>query len=315
MATRFYWKSFLNIFDNEKQIYLKEKETLYAISLGKQLAKSNNKSLKRKATILESEGWETAQSIVQQLGQKLKNTTSNLQTTHKKLSRAQTKIVTLQELLESESNSSNDNEPEETTKTLKETLQHLIIKGKLGSISGLSIRIIVTCYCCQTKSFYGNENPGANFLDIIAATGLVGGVNYEEWSTMLCLTNNALHMACKEMFLKKEILEVGFNCSWSKVREALQASAEFIYNGNYDSSSQQMEHANLINIISKITPTLCKYNILLDVGVVDLIPYGLVIKNSIINQEFRPSFANLIPDFDGYILCKECSCFLKQSPK
>ncbi|RIB20631.1 hypothetical protein C2G38_2035084 [Gigaspora rosea] len=47
----------------------------------------------------------------------------------------------------------------------------------------------------------------------------------------------------------------------------------------------------------------------------DLIPYGIVIKDSIINQEFRLSFANLIPDFDGYILCKGCSCFPKRSPK
>ncbi|CAG8734242.1 22163_t:CDS:1, partial [Gigaspora rosea] len=100
---------FLNIFDKEKQIYLEEKETLHAISLGKQLAKSNNNSLKRKATILESEGWETAQSIIQQLGQKLKNTTTNLQNTRKKLLRAQTKIVILQELLECKSNSSRYN--------------------------------------------------------------------------------------------------------------------------------------------------------------------------------------------------------------
>ncbi|CAG8794053.1 2210_t:CDS:2, partial [Gigaspora rosea] len=76
--------------------------------------------------------------------------------------------------------SNSDNEPEETTKTLKEIIQHLIIKGKLGSINELSIRIIVTCYCCQTKSFYGNENTEANFSDIIAAAGLAGGVNHEE---------------------------------------------------------------------------------------------------------------------------------------
>ncbi|CAG8704650.1 13323_t:CDS:2, partial [Racocetra fulgida] len=166
--------------------------------------KSDNKSLKRKAMLLESEGWETVQSIVQQLGQKLKSTTSNLQNTCKKLSQTQAKILTLQELLENESNSSSDeeiysnsdNESEEMTKTLKELIQHLITKGKLGSsifinfkirVNKLSIKIIVTCYCCQTKSFYGNEISGVNFSDIIAAAGLAGGVNHEEWSTMLCL--------------------------------------------------------------------------------------------------------------------------------
>ncbi|CAG8502905.1 22204_t:CDS:2, partial [Gigaspora rosea] len=47
----------------------------------------------------------------------------------------------------------------------------------------------------------------------------------------------------------------------------------------------------------------------------DLIPYGIKIKDNIINQEFRPSFANLIPDFDRFILCEGCKCFPKQSPK
>ncbi|CAG8810869.1 22669_t:CDS:2, partial [Gigaspora margarita] len=63
--------------------------------------------------------------------------------------------------------------------------------------------------------------------------------------------NNILYIACKEVVSKKkEILEVGFDCSWSKVQEALQA-----------------KYANLINIISKITPTFCEYNIVLNVGV------------------------------------------------
>ncbi|CAG8501763.1 224_t:CDS:2, partial [Scutellospora calospora] len=47
----------------------------------------------------------------------------------------------------------------------------------------------------------------------------------------------------------------------------------------------------------------------------DLIPYEIKIKDSIINQEFRPSFANLIPDFDRFILCEGCKCFPKYSPK
>ncbi|CAG8852742.1 38647_t:CDS:2, partial [Gigaspora margarita] len=152
------------------------------------------------------------------------------------------------------------------------------------------------------------------------------------WSTMLCLcgitrqsgksqyfqnqekffdgikaaaeesANNALCVVCEEIVSKEdEILEVGFDCAWSKVREAPQASAEFIYNGtpegfrhkpivafnvvekpriynknekkviisegNYNDSSRQMEHANLISIISKVTPILYKYNLTLDIGV------------------------------------------------
>ncbi|CAG8853390.1 13307_t:CDS:2, partial [Gigaspora margarita] len=47
----------------------------------------------------------------------------------------------------------------------------------------------------------------------------------------------------------------------------------------------------------------------------DLIPYGITIKENIINEEFRPSFADLIPDFDGFVLCEGCKCFPKRSPK
>ncbi|CAG8634946.1 16046_t:CDS:2, partial [Dentiscutata heterogama] len=73
--------------------------------------------------------------------------------------------------------------------------------------------------------------------------------------------NNALHVACEEVITKKnEILEVEFDCLWSKVREASQASAEFIYNRT------PKEHANLIKIIGKIILTLYEYNITLNIG-------------------------------------------------
>jgi len=43
-----------------------------------------------------------------------------------------------------------------------------------------------------------------------------------------------------------EVLEVSFDCSWSYVREAPQASGEIIYNGDYNNNSScQMEHAIL----------------------------------------------------------------------
>ncbi|CAG8668012.1 12486_t:CDS:2, partial [Gigaspora rosea] len=312
-----------------------------------------------------------------------------------------------------------DNEPKETTKTLKEIIQHIIIKGKLGSsifistklfltyinqicsncknenikkkdfkikVSGLSIRIIVTCYCCQTKSFYGNENPGANFSNIIAAAGLTGGVNHEECGKAQYFqnqekffneiknaaetsANNALHIACKEVVSKKkEILEVGFDCSWSKVREAPQASAEYIYNGIPEVNEKRWKRFeqpimdfytksvysavarsqnpdivsptdndlylmqseicvdHLFNKHQNCWPEICwkvqnpeiqlvNPNLIVYTQKHDLIPYGIVIKESIINQEFRPSFANLIPDFDGYILCKDVVVFQSDHQK
>ncbi|CAG8831412.1 11477_t:CDS:2, partial [Gigaspora rosea] len=93
---------------------------------------------------------------------------------------------------------------------------------------------------------------------------------------------------CEEIISKKnEILEVEFDCAWSKVREAPQARFRYkpivvvekpriytknekkviINEGNYNDSSRQMEHANLINIISKVIHTLYKYNLTLDISV------------------------------------------------
>ncbi|CAG8712050.1 4714_t:CDS:2, partial [Cetraspora pellucida] len=57
---------FTNIFNIEKQLYQEEKEV-------------------SRETQLKSENWESMQQIIQGLGQKLKNTTSELQNTCKKL--------------------------------------------------------------------------------------------------------------------------------------------------------------------------------------------------------------------------------------
>ncbi|CAG8620650.1 16027_t:CDS:10, partial [Gigaspora rosea] len=326
------------------------------------------------ATQLKTEGRKNAQQIIQGLGHKLKQTTSELQNTCKKLYQSQKRVLNLQEILERKSNSSSDEVDDEENsynsddelQDFQEIIQFLISKENLGSslfistelfltyilnqkcstcqneninekkynikVSGLSIKIIITCCRCQVKTFYGNEIPGIEFSNLVAAAGLAGSINHEEWSMMLCLcgvtcqsgksqyfqkqekffdgikaaaeesANNALCIVCEEIISKKnEILEVGFDCAWSKVREAPQASAKFIYDGtpkgfrhkpivafsvvekpriytknekkviinegNYNESSRQMEHANLINIISKVTPTLYKYNLTLDISV------------------------------------------------
>ncbi|CAG8496835.1 10109_t:CDS:10, partial [Cetraspora pellucida] len=373
---------FSHIFSIEKQIYQDEKKMANLINLGKRVANSNNDDktiLKKQATQLKTEGWENAQQIIQGLGHKLKTTTSKLQNTRKRLSRSQKKVSNLQEILECESDTSsedeiNDNESgynsEDEIQEFQELMQFLISKGKLGS----SLFVI--------KTFYGNEMPRIDFSNLVAAAGLAGSVNREEWSTMLCLcditrqsgksqyfqnqekffdeikaaaeesANNALCMVCEEIVSKgNEILEVGFDCAWSKVREAPQASAEFIYNGtpegfqhkpivafnvvekpciynkneknviinkgNYNNSSRQMEHANLISIISKVTPTLYKYNLTLDIGVdgdlstnktlseekvvhkifADLKHKSKILRNKIVGEKRWKQLEQLIMDF------------------
>ncbi|RIB23883.1 hypothetical protein C2G38_2287866 [Gigaspora rosea] len=186
------------------------------------------------------------------------------------------------------------------------------IKTKKYQITacGFSVKINITCNKCSTTMFHKNEAAGIDYSKLVAGAGLVRGVNKEEWATMLYAcesaenrANFALHAACKQIQAQnKHTLEVSFDNSWSHVREASQASGEFIYNrniegyrskpivvyhlvekpqiyknkkgetitineGNYNSSSKQMEHANLIGSIAKITPTLIEYNMVLGVAV------------------------------------------------
>ncbi|CAG8770082.1 3359_t:CDS:2, partial [Racocetra fulgida] len=156
---------------------------------------------------------------------------------------------------------------EDKIQELQELIQFLISKGKLGSsllistelfltyilnqkcptcqnkninekrykikVIELSVKIIVTCYHCQVETFYGNEIPGIEFSNLVAEAGLAGGVNHKEIKAAAEKSaNNALCVVCEKIGSnKKETLEVGFDCAWSKVREASQASAKFIYNG------------------------------------------------------------------------------------
>lgn len=47
--------------------------------------------------------------------------------------------------------------------------------------------------------------------------------------------NNALKEACDYLQNKgQDLLEVSFDCAWNHVREASQASGEFIFNGELE---------------------------------------------------------------------------------
>ncbi|CAG8817056.1 6399_t:CDS:2, partial [Gigaspora margarita] len=190
---------------------LKEKEITHLINLGKQVANSNNydQSFKKRATQLKNETWKSIQQIIYGLGQKLRNTDSELQNTCKKLYRLQKKVLTLQELLEKESDSS----------------RYTIIK------------IYIITRQNKKSQYFQKQEKFFNGIKTITEES----------------ANNALHAACEEVMQKKDILE-------SKVREAPQASAEFVYKGT-------PEACKLIEIISKVTPTLYEYNITLDIGV------------------------------------------------
>ncbi|CAG8686531.1 1144_t:CDS:2, partial [Ambispora gerdemannii] len=132
-------------------------------------------------------------------------------------------------------------------------------------VDGLQICVIITCSLCLDEVEYYNEREGDDFSKSIAGAGLIGGVNREELRSMLAVlgitrqnghqqyfnkqseffynlyqiadnsTENALITICEQLHKNnRDILEVSFDCAWSHVREASQASGEFIYNGKLE---------------------------------------------------------------------------------
>ncbi|RIB08903.1 P-loop containing nucleoside triphosphate hydrolase protein [Gigaspora rosea] len=295
-----------NIFDLEHRQYKAKKEINSVIKLAK-----------RDASSLESK---IEQGIQTDLMLNLQKSDIN------------SALIQTLELLEKESDNSSSDEysdiesDQDETSNIQEIINLLITKGKLGSslfvsteiflelilkqpcpkcynieivtkkhqiiVSGFSVKINITCTKCSTTVFYKNEADGIDYSKLIASAGLVGGVNREEWVTILCACGVTQQSGKKQYFQKQEIFfkKFNFDNSWSHVREASQASGEFIYNGkidgyrakpivgyhlvekpriyknkkdetivinegNYDKSSRQMEHANLIAdqpIVSKI---------------------------------------------------------------
>jgi len=52
-------------------------------------------------------------------------------------------------------------------------------------VNRFSVKVIVTCKLCHTITIYTNESTEMNFSKAVAGTGLLGGVNHEEWKNML----------------------------------------------------------------------------------------------------------------------------------
>ncbi|CAG8823681.1 28568_t:CDS:2, partial [Gigaspora margarita] len=124
----------------------------------------------------------------------------------------------------------------------------------------LSIHITIICSNYGTQINYNNETNGIDFLKAIAAAGLVEGMNREKIRTIHSLIGLIRQNGIKQYFdnqdlfmaelieianknaeqnLRKYILEASFDCSWSYVREAIQASGEFVFNGIIENCSHK----------------------------------------------------------------------------
>ncbi|UZO20938.1 uncharacterized protein OCT59_013347 [Rhizophagus irregularis] len=195
---------------------------------------------------------------------------------------------------------------------------------------GFTFKVSITCDCGKYTE-YSNETS-SNFSLAVASSGLVGGINRQSLEMILATlgitqqltkkshhenqkkifhpickkaeesANKALRLTCEYIKqINEKILPVSFDVSWSHVRNANQASREFIFSkkldgyphrpilgfyfvkksrkckkngesvivhkGNHDKSSRQMEHAILIAILQKVTPILEEFDLLLDIGI------------------------------------------------
>ncbi|RHZ59174.1 hypothetical protein Glove_365g52 [Diversispora epigaea] len=204
-------------------------------------------------------------------------------------------------------------------------------KSKVSTM-GFSVRISIICKSCETYNEFTNELLGLNFNQYVATAGLVGGTNRRSLQMVFSCVGITLQLG-KVIFYQRQAFTFGeiikaaetisFDCSWSHVRNAQQASGEIIYDGrdvegysykpiiafhvvektrktktkdgneriirkgNFDLSSRQMEHAILIALIEKLTCTLEEQDILLNITIDGDLDSNKTLGNvGIINQIF-----------------------------
>jgi hypothetical protein len=134
-------------------------------------------------------------------------------------------------------------------------------KTKITTV-GFSVKILVSCQLCEMSVEFTNESLGVNLNSCVATAGLVGGINRRSLQMVFAYAGISLQL-CKASFHHhqtrtfekivsaagtsadialrkviehhkiqgKQIIPVSFDCSWSHVRNAQQASGEIIYDG------------------------------------------------------------------------------------
>ncbi|CAB5373721.1 unnamed protein product [Rhizophagus irregularis] len=134
-------------------------------------------------------------------------------------------------------------------------------KCKISS-GGLSVKVVIQCKKCKETSSFQNEPSNVNYTKAFAAATLCSGLNRQEFQNAMLtigitklpsktiyhkyqksmsenIKNVALENTRKALYASiddakkkgKNVLTVGFDTSWSHVRNASQASGEFIYHG------------------------------------------------------------------------------------
>jgi hypothetical protein len=160
-------------------------------------------------------------------------------------------------------------------------------KCDISCPSGFATQCHITCIGCNSTEVHSNEPDGVDLSMSAAAAGIAGGINHYELTRALAImgitrqpwwksynayqqklcqsicktarecTDKALHDVITH--LKKEnnnTLSVSFDVSWSHVRNANEASGEFIFQGRVPGKINYMNTKNfwLINVTCKGGP-------------------------------------------------------------
>ncbi|CAB5216519.1 unnamed protein product, partial [Rhizophagus irregularis] len=166
---------------------------------------------------------------------------------------------------------------------------------------GFTFKVSITCDCGKYTE-YSNETS-SNFSLAVASSGLVGGINRQSLEMILATlgitqqltkkshhenqkkifhpickkaeesANKALRLTCEYIKqINEKILPVSFDVSWSHVRNANQASGEFIFSKKLDG----YPHRPILGFYfveksrkckKNVTPILEEFDLLLDIGI------------------------------------------------
>ncbi|CAG8660201.1 6796_t:CDS:2, partial [Racocetra fulgida] len=198
--------------------------------IDKELADSSNLMIFKAGLPISSRGLDVDNCIIQAFTLQLEESNIELKSTRKKLRESLEIINKLHKQLEEISNSTSytnslliliysDNESTNdsiNSESLSCIFEELISKGKLGSSILVSTKVYLELILNKPCSQY------FQYQDLFL-NELVEAANKN--------AEQNLHEICKLIRSQnKHILEASFDCSWSHVREAMQASGEFVFN-------------------------------------------------------------------------------------
>ncbi|CAG8806788.1 41393_t:CDS:10, partial [Gigaspora margarita] len=224
------------------------------------------------------------------------------------------------------------------------------------------VKSTIECIKCASISEYTNESKEILLTNVIAAIELAGGISRNAIQSSLAIigitnqTSNKTYYKYQKMYFAlliasanlsikealqkcikhtlsqgKKSLSVGFDCSWSHIRNANQTSEKLIYQeipfarlvkdkrvvktihqDNFDKSSRQMEYTILIGILNQISPSLKEADLHLDICINGNLDSNKTLANipivSNIYTNLKHLICNIRNSLQNHIMRWFCGC-------